>query len=85
MAGVGLFLSGFGIVSVNRIFPIIIIETTEERYRQRNVIGVFIFYGIGATMIAGTFWLVGDWRINAFVFQFCPSLILTIITILYVR
>lgn len=75
MAGVGLFLMGYGSDSAINICFYFITETVETKSRQKYSIFIQIFFSLGGVINVGYFYIFKNWKIITWVFLIAPSLI----------
>lgn len=78
MAGIGLFLTGFGSDSAVNICFYFITETVEDSLRQKYSVIIQFMFSLGGLGNVAYYAFIGDWRIIQWSFFILPSIIVLV-------
>ena len=85
IAGIGLFLTGFGAdVSVNICFYFIA-ETVEDHNRMKHSIIIQIFFSLGGLLCIGYYYFIKTWRLIYWICLVIPIVITYVLIVLYIE
>ena len=78
LAGIGLFLSGFGTNTAVNVCFYFITETVADRERQKHSVLIQALYSLAPVLNVLVFYLIRDWRTIYWAFHIAPSIIILI-------
>ena len=74
LAGIGLFLSGFGANTAVNVCFYFITETVADRERQKHSVLIQALYSLAPVLNVLIFYLIRDWRSIYWAFYIVPSI-----------